>query len=207
MKLDGPTLVIFAKAPIAGQVKTRLAPALGHAGAAALYRRLLDRLVARLAPAPGWTTLLAVTPDAAATDAALWPAPSLWGPARHGQGQGDLGQRMRAWLDRARPDAPLVLVGSDIPAMTAAHIADGFAALRAAPGALVFGPAEDGGFWLIGADRPPPPALFTSVRWSTAHALADTLASLGAHPVRQIARLRDLDEPEDLAALEDDDDR
>jgi glycosyltransferase A (GT-A) superfamily protein (DUF2064 family) len=78
------------------------------------------------------------------------------------------------------PAGPVVLVGSDIPALRAGHIARAFRLLGQHD--LVFGPASDGGFWLVGARRlkPLPRTLFAAVRWSTAQALADTLAGLPA---------------------------
>ena len=191
--MTGPTVVVFAKAPVAGTVKTRLARSIGTAAATDFYRSTLATTVARLRGRAGWSTVLAVTPDSSAAEDALWPG----GVARIGQGDGDLGVRMRAWLDRATPDAPVLVVGSDIPEMTADHVAAGFRAIRATPGGLVFGPAQDGGFWLVGTDRPPPPGVFDTVRWSSPHALSDTLANLGAAPVALVDRLHDIDEVDD----------
>ena len=92
------------------------------------------------------------------------------------QGGGDLGRRMRRVI-AAAPPGPVVLVGSDIPALEARHVAAAFRLLGACD--LVFGPAMDGGFWLVGARRRPRlPFLFGRVRWSGPHALADTLAGL-----------------------------
>ena len=77
----------------------------------------------------------------------------------------------------ATPPGPVVLIGSDIPAIEPGHIAAAFRRLGTHD--LVFGPAVDGGFWLVGARRRPRlPMLFARVRWSTSHALADTLAGL-----------------------------
>lgn len=185
-------LVIFAKAPRVGAVKTRLARDIGAVAAAMLARDLAARSL-RLGADPRWTTRLAVTPD----DACALP---LWPPAlpRMGQGPGDLGQRMRRALAAGAP-APTVLVGSDIPALAPDHIAAAFRALGSAD--LVFGPAEDGGFWLVGLchRRPPPRRLFHHVRWSSEHALADTLAGLdGWHRVALLDRLHDLDTVDDL---------
>ena len=99
------------------------------------------------------------------------------------------------WL----PPGPVVLVGSDIPAMRPWHIARAFALLGRHD--LVFGPASDGGFWLIGArrSRPLPRSLFAKVRWSTAEALADTLATI---PQGYAAGIADtLDDVDDVAGL------
>jgi glycosyltransferase A (GT-A) superfamily protein (DUF2064 family) len=92
-----------------------------------------------------------------------------------------------------------VIVGTDIPALGADQVARAFAELGRAD--WVFGPAEDGGYWLIGARRRPALRLpFAGVRWSTRHALADTLANLrGARPAF-LEVLRDVDEAADLDA-------
>jgi hypothetical protein len=89
------------------------------------------------------------------------------------QGRGDLGMRMRRAL-AACPPGPKLLVGSDIPGLNASHIAVAFALLGRHD--VVFGPAADGGYWLVGCRCRPPD--FGQVRWSSQHALADTLANL-----------------------------
>lgn len=184
--------MIFAKAPRIGAAKTRLARDIGALAAARVARDLALRTL-RLAADPRWTTCLAVTPDDACA-LPLWPA----SVPRIGQGRGDLGQRMRRALIAAAP-RPTLLVGSDIPALAPDHIAAAFRALGSAD--LVFGPAEDGGFWLVGFShrRPLPRRLFDGVRWSSEHALADSLAGLDQrHRVALLDRLADLDTVDDL---------
>ncbi len=102
-----------------------------------------------------------------------------------------------AGIARALPPGPVIIVGSDIPGIRPTHIADGFRALGHHD--AVFGPARDGGYWLVGLKRRPcfvDP--FPGVRWSTRHALKDTLANLAG---RRIARLDTLDDIDDGAAL------
>jgi glycosyltransferase A (GT-A) superfamily protein (DUF2064 family) len=97
-----------------------------------------------------------------------------------------------------------VLVGSDIPAMRPRHIARAFALLGRHE--LVFGPATDGGFWLVGArrGRPLPRSLFATVRWSTQHALADTLATIpGGYTTGIADMLDDVDDATDLKRFEE----
>lgn len=90
-----------------------------------------------------------------------------------------------------------VIVGSDIPALAASHVAQAFAALDRAD--LVFGPAGDGGYWLVGArNAAAARRLFQSVRWSGPHALADTLANAGDRRVVLLQTLEDVDEVADL---------
>ena len=186
-------LVIFARAPQFGRVKRRLAAAIGPVAAMRFYRLTLDQQIRTLSRDPRWTVWLFVTPDH------VLDHPAWRGIARvRGQGQGDLGRRMKRPF-RKLPPGPLVLVGSDIPAMRAHHIAQAFALLGRHD--LVFGPASDGGFWLIGArrGRPLPRSLFAGVRWSTAQALADTLATIPQSYTTGIAdTLDDVDDVDDL---------
>lgn len=185
-------LVIFARAPQLGRVKRRLAEAIGPLAAVRFYRRTLDRQIRTLSRDRRWTIWLFVTPDQALNHPA-WRRGNV-----RGQGQGDLGQRMKRPF-RLLPPGPVVLVGSDIPAMRPQHIARAFAALGRHD--LVFGPATDGGFWLVGArrSRPLPHSLFAEVRWSTRHALADTLATIPPGYTTGVAdTLDDVDDADDL---------
>jgi rSAM/selenodomain-associated transferase 1 len=182
-------LVIMAKAPRLGRVKRRLAAEIGAVEALCFYRRMLARLARELGTDPRWRCWLYVTPDRSARMARPWPA----GLARRPQGRGDLGARMRRPLAEL-PPGPVVIVGSDIPALARRHVAAAFKALGNHP--LVFGPAADGGYWLIGVRRRPHlPCLFHKVRWSSAHALGDTLAGLDRrHRVALLETLEDVDD-------------
>ena len=165
-------VVIFVKAPRLGAVKTRLAADIGALDAWRFYRRTATRIVRRLERDARWRCWLAVTPDHLAGDDGTWPRHL----PRLAQGAGDLGARMARAL-AALPPGPAVIVGADVPELTAAHVARAFGALRRK--AAVFGPAPDGGYWLVGVRRRRlAPDLFRDVRWSSAHALADTVASL-----------------------------
>ena len=187
--MRGDTVVIFARAPRLGLVKRRLARGIGALAALRFYRGQLASLVRRLARDRRWRTVLAVTPDRAR---ARWPA----GPVRRPQGGGDLGARMQRALT---PHRRAVLVGSDIPGLGPADIAAAFRALGRAE--AVFGPAEDGGYWLVGLGPRRPERPFAAVRWSSEHALADTLANFRGRRVALLRRLRDVDTAADLAAL------
>jgi uncharacterized protein len=181
-------LVVFAKAPALGRVKSRLARGIGQAAALAFYRQTLTRVLRRLAADPRWRTVLAVTPDRAARSGRSWPRRL----ARRAQGAGDLGARMaRAFRDL--PKGRVVIVGADIPDVDAAHVARAFAALGDAD--IVFGPARDGGYWLIGAKGAARAAnMFAHVRWSTKHALADTRANLNGRRISLLDVLDDIDD-------------
>ncbi|MBN9537477.1 MAG: hypothetical protein BGN99_02700 [Alphaproteobacteria bacterium 65-37] len=188
-------LVIFARAPQAGRVKRRLAAEIGMQKAARFYRTLLGRQIAILAKDRRWVVWLFVTPDTA-LDHVAWRG-RVPVSRRCPQRTGDLGRRMKLPF-RTLPPGPMVLVGSDIPDLAPRHIARAFQLLGAHD--LVFGPASDGGFWLVGAKRlrPLPRDLFAGVRWSTPTVLADTLAGLPRHTT--VALADTLDDVDDAAA-------
>lgn len=187
-------LVVMAKAPVAGRVKTRLAQGIGYGRATNFYRSTLAAVVERVTLPRQWRTYLAVTPDIALS-ARVWPAQCL----RLGQGTGDLGQRMQRVMDRLTP-GPVVIIGSDVPGITAAHIARAFRALKAAD--AVIGPSTDGGYWLIGLRRRPRVVrLFDGVRWSHSETLADTLKNAKGLRVARLEELDDIDEPSDYVRL------
>lgn len=179
-------LVIFARAPRLGAVKRRLAAGIGALAALRFHRLMAGQTLRRLAGDPRWACRVALTPDAA-------PWPRDWPrAARVAQGRGDIGRRMAAAF-RALPPGPAVLVGCDIPDLSARHVAAAFAALGRAD--IVFGPAADGGYWLVGlSGRRPRPDPFRGVRWSTAHALADTLRNCAGRRVALLGMLADVDD-------------
>jgi hypothetical protein len=183
------TLVVFARAPRLGAVKRRLARGIGAMATLRFYRGQLAALLRAVGRDRRWRTLIAATPDRAR---ARWPLRLPVLP----QGGGDLGQRMGRAVGRGRR---VVIIGSDIPGIGAADVAAAFRALGRAQ--AVFGPAEDGGYWLVGVGPRRPPRPFAAVRWSTEHALADTRANFAGRPVALLRRLRDVDTAEDLAAL------
>lgn len=181
-------LVIFAKAPRLGTVKTRLARDIGPVAALRFYVSTMRRITRRLARDPRWDTVLAVTPGDGG-----WPA----GIPRIAQGAGDLGDRMDRVM-RTMPPGPVVIIGTDIPDIEPRHIAEAFG--RLGDHSAVFGPADDGGYWLIGLRRSPfTPRLAGPVRWSTEHALADTRRLLG--PRVSTAMLETLTDVDDGAGL------
>lgn len=189
-----PRLIIMAKEPRAGRVKTRLGRDIGMVRATWWYRHHLARLLRRLTD-PRWDITLAVAPDTALRSPAL-PGGTL----RRAQGPGDLGTRMERLLRAERP-APAVLIGSDIPGVTPAHIARALKALGTHD--MVFGPATDGGFWLVGLSptAPAPRPLFRNIRWSSPHTLSDTCATLSGLRIARTDRLSDVDTAADLARI------
>ena len=189
------TLVVMLKEPRAGRVKTRLGREIGMVEAAWWFRHQTARLLRRLDD-PRWRLVLAVSPDRPGMASRIWPAHLPRVP----QGGGDLGARM-ARLLRRFPPGPVAIVGGDIPGLRPAHIDRAFAALGSHD--AVFGPAADGGFWLVGLKRsaPPPAGLFRNVRWSSEHALADSIATLPGYRITLTDSMRDVDTAADLAAV------
>ena len=186
-----PVLIIMVKEPRPGRVKTRLGRDIGNIAATWWFRHQSARLIRRLRD-PRWRIVLAVAPDMAVSSR-IWPGDI----ARHPQGQGDLGQRMGKMLRSFGP-GPTCLTGADIPGITRAHVARAFAALGDHD--AVFGPAPDGGYWLVGVKHPKrlPHSLFQDVRWSSEHALADTLRGLPGYRIALTDQLRDVDTEADL---------
>lgn len=196
-----PRLVIFAKAPQAGKVKTRLIPALGAEGAAALARCLLSHTLAEALAAGVGAVELCMSPS---PQDIAWQGTDL-PEAVHcsAQGEGDLGERMaRAVLRITTQQQAVLLMGCDCPGLTAARIAEAARQLQAHDAVLM--PVADGGYVLIGL-KSPCPELFTAMPWSTSAVAAETLRrmdALGLH-TWQGTLLHDIDEPADLAHLPD----
>jgi rSAM/selenodomain-associated transferase 1 len=187
-------LIMMVREPVAGRVKTRLAREVGTSAALRFYRAVSANLIRRLGNDPRWQLVLAVSPDSAVRSPS-WPA-SI---ARIPQGSGDLGDRMGRLLRQRGPRATIV-IGSDIPAIGRADIAEAFRKLGSAD--AVFGPAEDGGYWLVGMKpRRAALAMFRNVRWSSPHALGDTLANLERHRVAFAATLGDVDDAASLRRI------
>ena len=181
----------MVKEPVAGRTKTRLAREVGVGRAIRFARASAAALFARVGHDTHWQTTLAVTPDAALCSR-TWPHCV----SRMAQGPGDLGARMQHIFARL-PPGPVVIVGTDIPAITPRLIADAFR--RLGQHDAVFGPAADGGYWLVGFKRRPHLLrAFARVRWSTPHALADSLANLAGLRIARVATLRDVDDADSL---------
>lgn len=181
-----PRLAIFARAPVRGRVKSRLARVVGDDVALAVYDRLLTRTLVRLAPGRGrfepeiW--LEGTAADARFEEFRVIP-----------QSHGDLGSRMAAAFDAG----VTALVGTDIPVLTADYVDGALAALADVD--LVIGPVEDGGYCLI-AMNAPHAGLFQGMPWSTPRVLAATLeeARRLKLTVRLLEPLWDVDDASDL---------
>lgn len=186
--MSRPVVIVFARIPRLGVGKRRLAQTVGDRAALNFSRLTLARLLRRLRRLRGAEMILATSPD----HHARFSAPSF---TRIGQGQGDLGARMQRAFKRF-PRRRVVLVGSDIPAINTSDIRAAFQRLRGVD--AVFGPATDGGYWLIGMAGRRPATPFAHVRWSSRHALADTQQNFLHH---HTARLRFLDDVDDVQTI------
>lgn len=190
-------ILVFAKAPVAGKAKTRLIPALGPEGAAALAGKMLDHLLAEARQAAVGPVELCADPE---------PDDPIWDPYRNrganlvGQGGGDLGARLERGARRASTSGKMILVGSDCPQLDRNRLRD--AAERLDRYDAVIHPAADGGYVLLGLARFDP-SLFTHITWSTdavARQTVDRIHALGwSLHVGDI--LHDVDEPADLERL------
>ncbi len=195
--IAGLKIAIFTRAPAPGTAKTRLIPALGPEGAAQLHAALTEHAIARAL-------------EANVGPVELWCAPGIghpffaqcareYGVALRAQPEGDLGDKMLAAFAAAR--GPLLLMGSDCPAITAADLRDCADALGQGADA-VFLPAEDGGYGLVGAMRPIP-QIFAGVEWGGPRVMAQTLEKLEGMKLnwREPRVVWDIDLPEDYTRL------
>ncbi|MBU0498606.1 MAG: TIGR04283 family arsenosugar biosynthesis glycosyltransferase [Gammaproteobacteria bacterium] len=189
-------LLVFAKAPEPGRVKTRLIPALGGEGAARLHHRLLERTLAEATGLPDVETEL-WSPDPG--HPVIVELAAAQGAGVREQRGRDLGERMGHALARGLAGASrAVLIGSDCPNMDRAYLMQAFAALEEAP--VVLGPALDGGYVLIGLREACPPGLFRDIPWGSAQVLEISRARLRESGLAwiELPPQRDLDRPEDL---------
>lgn len=192
-------VIVFAKAPVPGLAKTRLAPALGQAGAAALAQRMLHHALAQAKAADIGPVELCAAPDV--THPALRAAAAEHGARLTEQGAGDLGLRMhRAFARSLASNRCALLIGTDAPSLDAA-------VLREASNALhdhdaVFVPALDGGYALVGQRRADP-RWFSDMSWSHDGVMEQTRERLRAAAARwaELPPVADIDEPADLAHL------
>ena len=187
---------MFARAPLLGGVKQRLARDIGETAALAFYQQSLQALLQRLNGGP-WKLSVSVAGDDR--------HPVFKGLPTSVQADGDLGQRMKHALQHSGQQRR-VIIGSDIPMIERFHIEEAFAALQQHD--MVFGPATDGGFWAIGCNE----KVFLNdssyddfmcgVRWSSEHALTDTIATLPLAMQEHVARISTLSDVDDGPSYE-----
>lgn len=176
-----------------GAVKKRLAAEIGMPEATSVYRQILRNVTRALAADTRWRSVVAITPDSDLHQPWPWTAALPRVP----QGAGGLGNKMARAIRHA-PPGPVIIIGTDVPAIRPLHIQQAFEALGRHD--AVFGPAADGGYWLVGVSpRGRRLNLFRNVRWSTEHALADTMRNIGN--VYKTALLETLEDIDNAASL------
>lgn len=199
MQRSGARVIVMSKAPVSGQVKTRLAPLLGMDGAAQLYCEMLENTLVKLQQAGGCEVELCCTPDARHTF--FQACRARFGVALTEQQGADLGERMSIAIASALQQAErVVLVGADCPGLVMADIET---ALQQLDGGVdvVLGPATDGGYYLV-AVQANHACLFESIAWGSAQVLAQTRENIERHGLSAglLAMRADIDRPEDYLA-------
>ena len=182
-----PVLYVFAKRPAMGAAKTRLARDIGPVHAQRHYRAMTARVLRQVRD-PRWDTVIYAAPARAVGTVPAWE-----GFTQRPQPRGSLSPRLDAVFSGSR--RAVLVIGTDCPQVDARDIAGALRALRSSR--FVFGPAEDGGFWLMGAQAPLRSGFFDGVRWSSPHTLADVTERAGG----RVARLRTLEDVDDGASL------
>ena len=189
------TLCIFAKVPRPGAVKTQLAVEIGDQAAAALAQAFLEDSLALAACMPGARTVLALSGDPT-TLVPLAVQTTIWS-----QGEGDLGERMQRVAARALESSPrAVIIGTDSPGLPEQRILAATESLLTHD--AVIGPADDGGYYLLGLTRSPP-GLLDALPWSSEHTRSETLHRLqgSGFSTTQLEPWFDVDVPADLRRL------
>lgn len=194
--LESATIIVFVKAPVPGEVKTRLIPVLREDGTANLYRALAQDTLEVVQQVPAVRVQVAYQVHPHFHDPS-WLCINVPWFAQEG---GDLGERLIHATERAfeQKGGPLVVIGSDLPTLTPALLEKSLRLLRGAP--VVLGPSADGGYYLIALQRPMP-GLFRAIAWSTAKVLEQTQQAVAREGLtaRRLPMRRDLDTPDDLA--------
>lgn len=190
-------IVIFAKAPVAGQVKTRLIPALGAEGAARLARKMLIDTYRTASSVRIASTEICASPD---PEDAAWHEHAPDGARLTPQGDGDLGERLARAARRVISEGEhAILIGTDCPQMKPRLLTDACRALETHD--AIIHPTLDGGYALLGLKRFDP-SIFTGIAWSTPSVASSTIANVKAlgWSIHLGATLSDIDEPDDLRA-------
>ena len=191
-------VIVFARAPELGSVKTRLAAELGAERALSIYSGLAERVIAAVRRTDSYDVTVAYTPPRAEALMRRWLEPSV---RLRPQSEGDLGERMASAVADALGAGAgrVVVIGTDSPEVTAEVVEEAFARLDTAD--VVLGPASDGGYYLIGMSRLHR-ALFERIPWSSADTLRSTVERAREHglTVALLRELRDIDTAGDWRA-------
>lgn len=190
----------MAKAPAPGTVKTRLCPPLSPVMAALLYECFVQDTLGKARSLPDAELVISFSPaDARAAFKSIAPDAGCYLP----QDGRDIGERMCRCFDRlCGPDSAVVLIGADLPTLPVDHLHQAFDALEAGRADVVFGPAFDGGYYLIGMTSPHH-ELFREIPWSTDQVLSRSIERTNALGLSRhlLPQWYDIDTPDDLARL------
>ena len=188
-----PELYVFAKRPDMGRAKTRLARDIGVTHAQRIARAMMSKILRNVTD-PRWDTYVYATPIRAIGNEPIWDRFE-----QVAQPSGSLTPRLAATYSGRR--RPVIVIGTDCPQVTARDIADALKALKRAD--LVFGPASDGGFWLMAAMAPLPIGTFDNVSWSSDRTLRDLQSNLQGR-VATLRTLTDIDDGQALRSIRPD---
>ena len=194
------TLIIMSKAPIPGRVKTRLSPSISPSICAQLHEAFLRDTVRNAALLSGTRLIISYAPDSSLS---FFRNVAPNGCELVPQGAGNLGQRMHRCFERhCSSGTPTVMIGSDSPTLPVEYIGTAFHLLHSDQTDIVFGPAEDGGYYLLGMTSPHE-SLFANMEWSTASVLRMSIDRCAKAGLRWslLPEWYDVDTPEDLARL------
>lgn len=202
--MSSPAVIVMCKAPRAGEAKTRLAPALGAEGAAALAARLFADVCAAAAQIAPELFVAYAPADGRAPLEELLRERGVTGVGWIEQHGSDLGGRLADAFARAFAAGlgPIVALGADSPTLPPAYVSRALEALASGRADMALGPTEDGGYYLVGLARPAPD-IFRAVEWSTPRAYAQTAAGAARLDLRllQLPAWYDVDTPADLRRL------
>jgi rSAM/selenodomain-associated transferase 1 len=197
---DAVRIAVFAKAPVAGEVKTRLAALLGADGAAGLHAGLVRQALSTAVRAGLGPVELWCAPDE--SHPFFQRCASEFGVALRRQQGENLGERMRGAFEASfAAGTALLVIGADCPALESAHLREAADALKTHD--AVIAPAEDGGYVLVGLAKPEP-RLFDGIEWGSAAVMGQTRERVARCGIRcrELATLWDIDRPEDYARLQ-----
>ena len=200
MQYPSAKIVVFAKTPVAGQVKTRLIPALGNDGAKQLHCQMLEHTLDTVTENKIAPVELHCSPDI--TDDYIQSLSKRYNMTLRNQHGNDLGERMSHALSKAVDNSShVLLIGTDCPTLSAAYILQAIEILQSDTD-VVIGPAEDGGYVLIGV-KSSHPEIFTHIDWGTDKVLQQTQNRIQSHGIshKELDTLWDVDTPEDLEYL------
>lgn len=195
MKTPNKHLIVFVKAPVPGQCKTRLTPLLGEHKACEFYKSMVNNCLEEISDLSNVTISIHAYPDLA--NPFIQKTSHHYGFDMQVQQGNDLGERMFLAMQQAlKASSHVVLIGTDCPSMSKRYIECAFNALHQHD--IVFGPADDGGYVLLGANKITA-EIFNNISWSTDQVLQQSISQTDElnYKIKLLDTLQDIDTPED----------